>query len=314
MIKSISTEIVLPEVSINIYKPKDPVEVPVVESRIATLESSPNFVRHMTFDVSGTMLEGNVRAGQSIGIVPPGTQENGRPHKLRLYSVSSPTKGEDGQGKLVSTIVKRVIDEDWETQKLFTGVCSNYLCGLKPGDKVMMTGPSGRRFILPENPEDYNYIFFATGTGIAPFRAMVMDLMAAGVKSDIVFIFGSPYRTDLLYNEYFEPLAEKVPNFHYLKSISREDRRPDGTKPYVQYQIVDNAELLHPILSKDNTLIYICGLKGMETGIYKLLAQAGLNDYFTVSEELLSIDPAQWRSDDVRQGVKPNDRMFLEVY
>ena len=314
MIKSLSTEIVLPDVSINIYKPKTPVEVPVVESRIATLESSPNFVRHITFDVSGTLLEGAVRAGQSIGIVPPGTQEDGRPHKLRLYSVSSPSKGEDGQGKLVSTIVKRVIDEHWETQKLFTGVCSNYLCGLKPGDKVMMTGPSGRRFILPEHPEDFNYVFFATGTGIAPFRGMVMDLIDAGVHSDIVFIFGSPYRTDLLYNEYFEPLAEKVPNFHYLKSISREDRRPDGTKPYVQYQLVDNADLLLPIVRRDNTLIYICGLKGMETGIYKLLAQAGLTDYFTISEELLSIDPSQWSYDDMKYGLKPNDRVFLEVY
>ena len=314
MIKSISTEVVLPDVAINIYKPKDPVEVPVVESRIATLESSPNFVRHITFDVSGTALEGNIRAGQSIGIVPPGTQEDGRPHKLRLYSVSSPSKGEDGQGKLVSTIVKRVVDEHWETQELFTGVCSNYLCSLKPGDKVMMTGPSGKKFILPEHPEEYNYVFFATGTGIAPFRGMVMDLMEMGTKSDVVFIFGSPYRTDLLYNEYFEPLDKKIPNFHYLKSVSREDRRPDGTKPYVQYQIVDNAELLHPILSKDNTLIYVCGLKGMETGIYKLLAEAGLNDYFIASDELKAISPAQWKSDDIKKGTKPSDRMFLEVY
>lgn len=314
MLKSISTEIVLPNVDINIYKPKNPVEVPVVESRIATKGSSPNFVRHMTFDVSGTLLEGNVRAGQSIGIVPPGTQENGKPHKLRLYSVSSPSKGENGQKNLVSTIVKRVIDEHWETQNLFTGVCSNYLCSLKPGDTVMMTGPSGKKFLIPEHPEEFNYVFFATGTGIAPFRGMVMDLMDQGVKSDIVYVFGAPYRTDLLYDEYFGPLDKSVSNFHYLKSISREDRRPDGTKPYVQYQIVDNADLMLPILKKDNTLIYICGLKGMETGIYKLLAEAGLNDYFIASEEIMQKDPHDWTHDEMRSGLKSSNRVFLEVY
>ena len=89
-------EITLPEVELNIYSPKDPTEITVVENYVCTKESSPNFVRHMTFDVSGTELEGRVRIGQSIGILPPGEDERGKPHKLRLYSVSSPTEGEEG--------------------------------------------------------------------------------------------------------------------------------------------------------------------------------------------------------------------------
>jgi ferredoxin--NADP+ reductase len=70
--------------------------------------------------------------------------------------------------------VKRTIDEFEE--KIYLGVASNYLADLKPGDKVLMTGPSGKRFLLPENAEDFNYILFATGTGIAPFRGMIMEL------------------------------------------------------------------------------------------------------------------------------------------
>ena len=313
MIDTVYGEPVLPEVKINIIKPNDPVEVPLIETRIATAEASPNFVRHMTFDVSGTPLEDNIIAGQSFGVIAPGFQENGKPHKLRLYSTSSPSKGEKGEGKLVSTIVKRVIDEHWDTHKLFLGVCSNYLCDLEVGDIVKMTGPSGKRFLLPNNPGDFNYVFFATGTGIAPFRGMVLDLMAQGASSETALVFGSPYRTDFLYYDLFEPLAKKASNFHYLRSVSREARRADGTKSYVQHQIED-SEWLRSLLQRENTLIYICGLKGMETGIYKQLLKFNIPGYVTVSEAIMGKNPAELSRDDLKRHVKPTDRVFLEVY
>jgi ferredoxin--NADP+ reductase len=304
----------LPDVEINIVRAKDPVEVPIVESRIATATGSPNFIRHITFDVSGTPLEGKFVAGQSIGVIADGLDADGKPHKVRLYSVCSPTRGEDGSGKLVSTTVKRVIDENWETQELFTGICSNFLSSQKPGATVRVMGPSGKKFILPENPQDYNYLFFATGTGVAPFRGMIMDLMELNTQNEVAMVFGCPYRTDILYKEYFEPLAKSTPNFHFLKSISREESRADGTKYYVQYQLIDNEELLKPILQKDNTLIYICGLKGMETGIYQILAHQGLTDYLKISDELRERDPKTWTYEELKSGVKPSDRMFVEVY
>lgn len=310
----LKSEFTLPEVDINIIRAKEPIEVPIVESRIATVGSSPNSIRHITFDVSGTPLEGKFRAGQSIGVVPNGVDENGKPHKLRLYSVSSPTRGEDGAGKLVSTTVKRVFDEHWDTQEVFMGVCSNFLSNKKPGATVKVAGPSGKRFILPENPEAYNYLFFATGTGIAPFRGMIMDLMEINAKSEIALIFGCAYRTDVLYSEYFEPLNNAVENFHFLKSISREDPRPDGSKHYVQTQLIDNEALLRPILEKPNTLIYVCGLKGMETGIYQILAKQGLTDYLKISDDLAGKDSSTWTYDDVKSGVKSSDRMTIEVY
>jgi ferredoxin--NADP+ reductase len=293
-----STVFIIPDVPINLVKPKDPVEVPILESKIATAASSPNFIRHITFDVSGTPLENNIRSGQSIGILAPGVDEKGKPHSLRLYSVASPTGGEDGEGKIYATTVKRVIDENWESQELFTGVASNYFCSLKPGMTVKMTGPSGKRYLLPENPENFNYIFFATGTGIAPFRGMIMDLVKAGSKNEMVMVFGCPYRTDLLYADYFNKLDADLPNFHYLKMISREEPRSDGSKPYVQSALTYNEDLLGPILRKDNTLIYICGLKGMEEGILKTLLKQGLTAYVTETEK----------------GLKHTDRMFVEVY
>lgn len=304
----------LPEVELNTYKPKNPVLVPIVKSKITTDTASPNFVRHIEFDVSGTELENRVIPGQALGVIAEGVDENGRDHKVRLYSICSPTGGEDGKGKIYATTVKRVIDEHWETQELFMGVCSNYLCARKAGDAIRMTGPSGKRFVLPENPGDYNYIFLATGTGIAPFRGMVIDLMRSGMKNEVVLAFGCPYRTDLLYRQLFDDLDEKHDNFHYLKAISREDPRPDGTKPYVQYTLIDRKDLLQPILQLENTLIYVCGLKGMETGIFRILGMMGLFDYITVKDQLQDINPLNWTWEQLKKNIKAAERMFLEVY
>jgi ferredoxin--NADP+ reductase len=305
------SEIKLPEVELNIYTPKNPAEVKVVENKIVTRESSPNFIRHITFDISGTDLVNRIRIGQALGVLPPGKDERGRSHKLRLYSISSPTSGENGQPHLISTTVKRVIEE--LEDKLYTGVASNYLADLKPGDSVKVTGPSGRRFLLPENARDFNYIFFATGTGIAPFRGMIQELFEEKYDHDCVLIFGCPYRTDLLYADYFEEMSRLYPNFHYLVSISREGRRVDGSKYYVQTQLEEESELLQPILAKENTLIYICGLKGMEEGIYKELINQELYEFLEIKKKLPD-DVNSMDSKEFKRSIKPSPRTFEEVY
>lgn len=50
------------------------------------------------------------------------------------------------------------------------GVCSNYLCDAKPGDEVLLTGPTGKVLLLPESSPEADVIMVATGTGVAPFR------------------------------------------------------------------------------------------------------------------------------------------------
>lgn len=306
------SEIKLPEVELNIYSKNNPVEVKIVENYVVTKESSPNFVRHITFDISGTELVDRVRVGQSVGVLPPGVDEKGRAHKLRLYSVSSPTTGEKNKKHLISTTVKRTIEE--LEDRIYLGVASNYLADLKPGDTVNVTGPSGRRFLLPENAKDFNYIFFATGTGIAPFRGMILELFEdIDYKNECVLAFGCSYRTDLLYADFFEEMEKKHPNFHYLKCISREERRKDGSKYYVQTKLEDEQELLSPILAKENTLIYICGMKGMETGIYKELMKQGYTSYVEVRKELPeNLDDIP--SGDFKKYIKASVRTFEEVY
>jgi len=303
-----------PAVNINLYKPSDPINVPIIENRIATAASGSGFTRHVTFDVSGTKLENCVIPGQSLGVIPEGVDENGKPHKVRLYSIASPTGGEDGEGKIYATTVKRVIDEHWYDRGMFLGVCSNFTCDRETGEIIRMTGPSGKRFLLPRNPEAYNYVFLATGTGVAPFRGMILDLMRSGIKNDVALVFGCPFRTDVIYPELFEDLDAKHDNFHFIKAISREKPRPDGTKQYVQYALLDEQKWMLPILKKENTLIYVCGLKGMETGIISILGQLGLFDYLRFKDETHLHNPEKWTKEWIKSAVRPGSRMFLEVY
>lgn len=304
----------MPRVRTNVCKPRSPVTVPLVESRIVTAEASPNYVRHLTFDIGGTPLEGQFHAGQSFGIVPPGEITEGRPHRVRLFSTASPSGGEKGAGRLASITVKRVLEEYGDDHRLYLGVASNYLCDLQHGDEVAMTGPAGRRFVLPSEPDQYNYVFFATGTGIAAFRSMVLDLLDRGVKdARIHLIVGVPYRTDYLYHDLFTGKARELPGFRYRTVVSREDRRMDGFKRYVHNEISDDDEL-RETLSQPNTLVYVCGIKNMERSIYRELMKAGLDDYTRLAHAPEDKSPPAFSDAELSRYVRPGPRTFLEVY
>jgi ferredoxin--NADP+ reductase len=320
---------VFPEVEMNLVTPKSPVTGTVVKSEVCLRggRKSASFVRHVEIDVSGTPLEGNCRAGQSFGIVAPGEDENGKPHKVRLYSLASPTCGEDGEGKIISTTPKRVIDEhtpqkdgdDADRHDLFLGVCSNYVCDLRVGDSVQVTGPSGKRFLLPVNHNKHDYIFMATGTGIAPFRSMCKDLFEnpdGPTTSQVHVVMGTPYTTDLLYDEFFCELEEKFENFHYHQAVSRE-KQADGSRGLYVGQLVEQkyADVFGPILSSDRGLMYLCGLLGMQFGIYQLFARKGIIEpYMTIKEELQNVPSAEWDKEQMRRYIKPTHRLMVEVY
>jgi len=307
----------LPDVTLNAAKPNAPVTARVVSNERCTGRKAAGFVRHISFDVSGTPLAGIVRPGQAFGILPPGVDENGKAHKLRLYSASNPTGGEDGEGNVIATTVKRTIDEHWETGKLFLGVASNYLCDLAPGDEVKLTGPAGKRFLLPAEPDLHDYLFFATGTGIAPFRGMIRDLLDSDVQSRVTLIMGAPYQTDLLYHADLLALEQRHDNFRYITALSRE-RQDDGHDPmYLHRRIDTHRDTLLPLLASRRTLVYICGLAGMELGIFKslarLLPEHELDQYLRVQDGTPS-DPDQWDRSMVPKLIGPTPRVLMEVY
>ena len=311
----------LPDVRMNLIRPKAPAISRVVSNELCMNGKSASFVKHLVLDVSGTPLAGNFLAGQSFGVIAPGTDERGRPHKVRLYSVACPSWGEDGDGNLVSTTPKRLIDEyqpqkptdDSTDHRLFLGVCSNYLCDIGEGDQVLVTGPNGKRFLLPEDIEAHNYLFIATGTGIAPFRGMLMELFegtGGPTKARTALVMGTPYTTDLLYEDRFQRLQREHDNFEYHTAISRE-----SDPLYVGGLIDRKIDRFAALLEDPRTLIYVCGLEGMQFGIFQALARHGLADgYLNIGEDLAEQPADDWRFSDIKRRIKPTARCMLEVY
>jgi len=297
---------------------RQPVTARVVSNETCLKGKSASFVRHLVLDVSGTPLAGAFLPGQSFGVLTPGVDGGGRPHKVRLYSIASPSWGESGAAGHVSTTPKRLIDEfapqrpedELTDHHLFLGVCSNYLCDLRPGDPVRICGPSGRRFLLPEVTAAHDYLFLATGTGIAPFRGMLLELLegASPCASRVDLVMGAPYTTDLLYDDLFRALAERHPNFRYHTAISRE-----AGGRYVSDCLRDDA--FRPMLAGVRTLIYQCGIPGMQYGVYRVLAELGLEaGYVRIGGPLEKLPPAAWTPAQMSRHTRPTERCLLELY
>lgn len=318
----------------HLHTPPEPAVGRVTKNEVCTAAKAAGFIRHIEIDVSGSDLAGNFRVGQSFGVLAPGTDDKGRPHALRLYSIASPSGGEDGQGQVLSTTVKRLIDERWEGEGLYLGLTSNYLCDLQVGDEIRLTGPSGKRFLLPARPEEHDYLFIATGTGIAPFRGMLKELIEEGTapESKVALIMGAPYETDLIYHGWLDRLTAEHDRFTYLTALSRQPQIPQAPRGpgkaatiaepsegrmYVQDRLHAAREDLLPLLCSDRTLIYICGLVGMELGVIARLADflpaQWLSRYVHIDPEVMGAS-ATWDRKMLGRKIKATRRMFIETY
>jgi ferredoxin--NADP+ reductase len=268
----------------NIYKPNSPLEAEIVEHRRLTAPDSPNEVSHIVLDIARSELR--YLDGQSIGVLPPGEDATGRPHKLRLYSIASPHYGDDGEGKTVSICVKRALNPPHPP-----GVCSSYLCDSKVGDRIKITGPVGKSFLMP-SAENANLIMIATGTGIAPFRAFLKVRYSERrhESGQSWVFFGCQTRKDFLYEEEYSDYRDQE-GFNLITAISREQQNAEGGRMYVQHRLQEYAETIFNLLQDKKTYIFMCGLRGMEPGVMEGLQKAaesqGINfeDFFAMLKE-----------------------------
>lgn len=242
--------------TVNMYNLGKPAEAKVQGNYRLTDPESDSDVRHIILDFGS--LPFPVLEGQSIGIIPPGTDDKGNPHLPRLYSVSSPRDGERPGYKNVSLTVKR---EEM-------GLCSNYVCDLEKGDTVKVTGPFGATFLLPSDPEAH-LMMICTGTGSAPFRGFTMRRQreTPSVKDSLTLVFGARRQGEL---PYFGPL-KKVPD-SFMKKHFAFSRETDQPKHYVQDKLREQAEDVARLLRDPKGHIYICGLKAMEQGVEEALS------------------------------------------
>ena len=158
----------------------------------------------------------------------------------RSYSIADYTKG-----PVIELCV--VLKKD--------GAATPLLFDSKPGDTLTASIPQGR-FVLPDEPIEKPICFICTGTGVAPFRAMVKDLLLhRDFKGPIHLFFGCRTQADILYREEFEALAQTYPNFSYIPVLSRETW--EGAMGYV------HPHYLEVFRDKPDAMFYLCGWTAM---------------------------------------------------
>jgi len=251
---------------LNLYSLKAPVTATVAGNYRLTAEDAESDIHHIVLDFGNHFFP--ILEGQSIGVIPPGTDAAGKPHYIRMYSVASPRDGEREGYNNLSLTVKRVV-EDHEG-KPARGVASNYLCDLQKGDIIQITGPFGSNYLMP-NHADSNLLMICTGTGSAPMRAMterrrrLRKTQAKEQGGKLMLFFGARKPEEL---PYFGPLR-KLPA-EFIDMHLAFSRVPEQPRAYVQDKMRHAGEAVAKLLDAD-TYIYICGLKGMETGVMEAL-------------------------------------------
>lgn len=267
--------------AINLYNLGKPA-VAKVTGNFRLTDDPDHDVRHIILDFGALPMP--VLEGQSVGIIPPGLDANGKPHLPRLYSISSPRDGERPGYKNVSLTVKREVG----------GVASNYLCDLPQGAEVQVTGPFGATFLMPEDPAA-RLLMICTGTGSAPMRAMTMHRQRSGGSARMELFFGARTPESL---PYFGPL-KKVPE-GLLRSHMVFSRVEGAPKEYVQDRLLVEEETVADLLQDPNTYVYICGLRGMEEGVDRAMT--------TIAESF----GEQWIS--LRDAMREEGRFHVETY
>jgi ferredoxin-NADP reductase len=199
-------------------------------------------VRHFVFETPEAESR-DFSPGQFVSF----TEELNGKKVTRAYSIASAPHG--NRFELCLNLVK-------------DGLFSPHLFELKPGDTVNMRGPLGH-FIWKTPLRDS--VLVATGTGIAPFRSMLMDVLPRGERHQFTLIFGARYPHGLLYHDEFESLEKQYSNFRFLPTVTRPHEHWNGLTGRVQ------PHLLELIQDRRDLDVYICGLKEMVDDVRQIL-------------------------------------------
>ena len=220
-------------------------------ARLVGATSLSDFTKHLEFEITGMPRFGFV-PGQWLSLKH--TKPDGE-EITRAYSIASPP----ANNNRFALCLNRVQD----------GYMSNFLCDMKVGEEVLAQGPFGD-FIL--RPPMRDTVFIATGTGIAPFRAMLHWLLADPARHEgkgLWLVFGNRTEKDIYYHDEFVRLAAGHGNFHYLPTLSRGDAGWNGLRGYVQQHVPEVAR------NGSDMHAYICGLDKMVKANRELLKGMG---------------------------------------
>lgn len=234
----------------------------VKKTTLLTPEGYDDEVRNLVLEVDRKDLA--FRPGQSVGVIVPGPHQFGQSEHFRLYTVANSSGADGGKGR-IEICVKRCFYIDEVSGESHRGVASNYLCDRKPGDVLLVTGPYGLPFDLPDDKKA-DILMVGLGTGIAPFRAFVRHIYeeVGAWQGKVRLFYGAKTGLELVYmndrqNDFTSYYDEKT--FRAFEAVSP---RPylDEDIPLEQMLERHEKEVWGMVLKPD-THVFVAGLEKM---------------------------------------------------
>ncbi|MCR4264483.1 MAG: FAD-dependent oxidoreductase [Candidatus Roizmanbacteria bacterium] len=162
------------------------------------------------------------------------------------------------------------------------GPGSQYFSKLDVNQEITIKGPMGRFGLASETG---NIVFLAAGTGIAPFRSMIDDVIEKQTAVEdfslrsLYLYLSFRYEADIFWKDYFELLEASTPNFHFLLTLSQPEATWNGCQGYVQ------SCMERQLLKSPDSHFYICGGNSMVEGVRSFLREE------LVSEDHIHFEP-----------------------
>ena len=194
----------------------------------------------------------------------------------RAYSMANyPAEGD------IVMLNIRVATPPWDPKtkgfaKVNPGICSSYIYNLKPGDKVMVSGPYGEFFIKDTDKE---MMFIGGGAGMAPMRSHIFDqYLTQKTKRKSTFWYGGRSMRELFYVDQFQSIEKDNSNFKF--NIGLSEPMPEdnwtGYTGFIHQIIHDNYLVNHE--EPEEIEYYLCGPPMMNDAVLKMLDDMGVPD------------------------------------
>jgi Na+-transporting NADH:ubiquinone oxidoreductase subunit F len=188
---------------------------------------------------------------------------------FRAYSMAN----HPAEGNIVMLNI-RIATPPPRTEGIPPGICSSYVFGLKPGDKVTISGPYGEFFIKETENE---MIYIGGGAGMAPLRSHIFHLFhTLKTKRTVSYWYGARSLRELFYEDHFRAIEKDFPNFKFHVAMSEPLPEDNWTGPvgFIHQVVHDNYLKDHP--NVDEIEFYLCGPPMMLSAVQGMLYDLGV--------------------------------------
>ena len=165
-------------------------------------------------------------------------------------------------------------------QDVPTGVASSYIFSLKPGDKVIMSGPYGEFHPIFDSKKEM--IWVGGGAGMAPLRAQIMHMTKTLKTTDreMHYFYGARALNEVFYLQDFLQIEKEFPNFHFHLALDRPDPAADAAGVKYTPGFVHNV--MYETYLKDHEApedieYYMCGPGPMSKAVTGMLDSLGVD-------------------------------------